>query len=546
MFQVHVNDGSQNLPTDDIFYIVAKEGIFLKKKMGIMESLAPVKNISILDSVATSAKMHIEKIPAQTFAKVMEFFKQVYDEHQSEAIVLLFYNEGTKKYKVIPPKQTVSFASLNYERSITIKDYTMIGDIHSHGSMSAFHSGTDHDDEKTFDGLHITIGNASSPNVSISTSIVANGYRFLISDPSEYIGGIKLIKDVDEKIDKIDLGYTTKIYKSIDGKMILDEPASKLSSSTYHKIDNRYVSVISPSKRQINKSWMEQVEKVSYAGVFGYGAQRRNHQGAFTGRSYINGKWEKYNPNNFWDYGYNSPYHKVGTTPPSNIIYPTTEQSKPQTQLPLFSKFDKDEDDIPCRTCKYKEEKLSLEEYLDEEFYECQACGLIISGDSDELVCPTCKTDNYLSLLEENDLVNNYEKESDLPTYICPTCYSEVYLNPAILKCPICHTPAYDSEEERIKTFEADSGEHAYDDETEKVNAEALRQISVQENIKKIPDPEKNEIPIPIKVYCDEAEKINTEPLRQKSIQEKIKTISVSSESNEPFWKSKFKQVFGR
>ena len=45
MFKVHINDGSA-LPDDDVYYIVAKEGIFLKKKLGVMESIAPVKNIS--------------------------------------------------------------------------------------------------------------------------------------------------------------------------------------------------------------------------------------------------------------------------------------------------------------------------------------------------------------------------------------------------------------------------------------------------------------------------------------------------------------------
>ena len=50
MFPVVLNDGKSELPNDDIYYVIAKEGVFLKKKLGVMESLAPVKEISILQS----------------------------------------------------------------------------------------------------------------------------------------------------------------------------------------------------------------------------------------------------------------------------------------------------------------------------------------------------------------------------------------------------------------------------------------------------------------------------------------------------------------
>ena len=77
MFNVHINDGTNELPKDDIFYIVAKEGIFLRKKLGIMDSIAPVDKISTLQSVAASAKMNIKKMPATTFAKIVDFFRKV-------------------------------------------------------------------------------------------------------------------------------------------------------------------------------------------------------------------------------------------------------------------------------------------------------------------------------------------------------------------------------------------------------------------------------------------------------------------------------------
>ena len=221
MFKVIVNDGTQPLPDDDIYYIVSKEGVFLKKRMGVMESIAPVKNISILNSIDAMARMHINPIPAQWSAKILSFFRAVYEKFRGEAIVLLFYNEETGKYKIVPPHQKVTAGSLNYNRGVTIEGHTMIGTIHSHGSMSAFHSGVDDDDETSFDGLHITYGNVMQAEPSISASIVANGHRFMV-DPEAYMLGVKKTKDVDEKKP----AYTTKVYKYVDGKMQLDEKAS--------------------------------------------------------------------------------------------------------------------------------------------------------------------------------------------------------------------------------------------------------------------------------------------------------------------------------
>ena len=64
MFKVFVNDGTQELPDDDIFYIVSKEGLFLKKKLGLLESIARVDKISILENLneLPVAKMNIPKV----------------------------------------------------------------------------------------------------------------------------------------------------------------------------------------------------------------------------------------------------------------------------------------------------------------------------------------------------------------------------------------------------------------------------------------------------------------------------------------------------
>ena len=196
MFKVFVNDGKEDLPTDDICYIVGKKGIFLKKKVGLMESIAQVDNISILEDVATSAKLNIPKIPGNIFAKVYKFTKEVYNIHKSESVTLLYYNSDSERFRVIIPKQEVSSASIKYTKDEVMKDYNLIGTIHSHAGFSAFHSSVDDTDEKNFDGIHITIGKLGENSFDLSSSIVSNGNRF-ICEPEEYIDGIEKLIPVE-------------------------------------------------------------------------------------------------------------------------------------------------------------------------------------------------------------------------------------------------------------------------------------------------------------------------------------------------------------
>jgi len=188
-FKVHIHDGKTPFPNDDIYYIVAKEGIFLKKRLELVESLVPVSKISTLESVKTSIKMHIPKIPIQLFSQAVSFFRYVYDLYSSESVILLFYNKSKQYYKLVVPQQTVSSAFCKYESKIHIPNYLRIGDIHSHANFAAFHSSVDKDDEQSFDGIHITVGNVQCNDVSISVSLVSNGSRYLVQ--------------VDEYIDKL-------------------------------------------------------------------------------------------------------------------------------------------------------------------------------------------------------------------------------------------------------------------------------------------------------------------------------------------------------
>lgn len=483
MFKVHVNDGQVEMPKDDVFYIVAKEGVFLKKKLGIMESIAPVDNISILDSVSTMAKLHIRRIPGKTFGKVINFFKAVYAEHRSESIVLLFYSEEKKRYKIFPPRQKVTAASLDYNRGITVDGMSMIGTIHSHGGMSAFHSGTDDDDEKSFDGLHITIGDVDDVDVSISASIIANGYRFMV-DPNTYITNLNLVKDVD----KTETGFGTKVYRMINGKMTLDKKASQKSSYSYRKFDKRYMVNVPEEQQRFNKKWLDVVEKGSYTYHYppGYGMYGETGWG----RHYDPTAWQKYRKVGQKVVGQlNPPQQKTVVIGKDGKIDKSQEQ---KCLFPLDQLDAQDEDFNPCEGCLYRDYKImwAIDQYTEE-----------VADDIDEedLISNFIPSEEYDNLFKNGNVGQDHEQIGDklIPNvndekpYVCPYCNNKFFLMGHDI-CPFC----YEAITFTVVEKEEKSGDFLT--ENDEFYKETLKQAQGNET-HRIPDPEKTEIPIPPK-----------------------------------------------
>lgn len=88
--------------------------------------------------------------------QAISFFRKIYEMHKSEAALILYWDKTTFKWSC--PKQTVSGASVRYEEEHPGDGWIPILHMHSHASMSAFHSGVDDKDEVNVDGYNITIG----------------------------------------------------------------------------------------------------------------------------------------------------------------------------------------------------------------------------------------------------------------------------------------------------------------------------------------------------------------------------------------------------
>jgi Cu/Ag efflux protein CusF len=535
MFKIHVNDGTSPIPDDDICYIVAKEGIFLKKKMGIMESIAPVQNISILESVEKMARMNIKKIPGGQFARVVAFFREVYKEYYGESIVLLFYDETKRVYKIVPPHQKVTGAACDYNKAITIEGMTMVGTIHSHASMSAFHSGTDDKDEEHFDGLHITVGNVNNDEVSITASIVANGHRFVV-EPEDYVERLVKTKDIDE----VEQRPTRRVYRWINGKMEEVKEATNQFSYSYRRYDKRYVVNVSEKYHKVIPEWMGMVEKGTYQYQYntygynyGYGVYGQHRsQSPGWGQNFDASLWNQAGR-------YTAPARTTPTQKQLPLPGMDNRAASPfnvgvKVKPIEFPKHDvvfdgADDEFFPCKTCVFRGHKFLAEQAEDDfdetEVYKCDKCKQIVVDNTDALmlpVCPNCKTDEYLSLVNEDELPNHYTKEDDSPLkpedgyrppsafITCPSCGNSFHRFADEKQCPFCYSlidsppdevrggsACYSQEVQLIEQSRNDSGEYL-SAETEEINRVALQEaIKADQTIERIPEPNGASKPIP-------------------------------------------------
>ena len=193
---VYVNDGLTELPSDDIAYIICNDQVFLKKKFGLVEAIVPVQKIQLFNQkeleIKPTAKLNIPKITEKDFQNVFYFFRKIYERDKSEAIVRLYYDQEIKKIIIYcPDQQNIGMTvKAQIKSNDEINKYLHIGDIHSHCTMSGFHSGTDIHDEEKYSGLHLTIGYIDRDIFSIAASIVVNNVRVMV-DPCDYVEELK-------------------------------------------------------------------------------------------------------------------------------------------------------------------------------------------------------------------------------------------------------------------------------------------------------------------------------------------------------------------
>lgn len=155
-------------------WVVGEDGIYRYTRNGVFEALVKVSKADEFGKVKAGIAM-VTPIPADLIDRVVAFFGEVWKEHKAEACVYLLFDRTLREWDVYVPEQEVTGASCNY--GPPLPGLGVAGSIHSHGSMAAFHSGTDEHDELDFDGVHITVGKLDKKDVEFACSLVVSGVR---------------------------------------------------------------------------------------------------------------------------------------------------------------------------------------------------------------------------------------------------------------------------------------------------------------------------------------------------------------------------------
>jgi len=188
LFPLYISSPGVKLPEQGTYYVLARDGLYIRKNTGFVTAMVKVPQISFLQELKTEAQLHIPRLPALLALKVVSFFRAIYTEHKSEATLLIHYDQENTRFALECPLQTVSNASVNYQSHERFEGFQLIGTIHSHATMNAFHSGIDTDDEMNFDGLHITIGNMDHKYFTFSCEAVVNNNRFKMAPEQAFEG----------------------------------------------------------------------------------------------------------------------------------------------------------------------------------------------------------------------------------------------------------------------------------------------------------------------------------------------------------------------
>lgn len=165
------------------------------------------------------AEYKMPAIPRVIIDKLDEFFRLVHSQHGTESIVILTYDttkEGSDGWGVLVPDQTNTSAHCKYDADSIAEikpDHVMIvGSVHSHPEMPAYASGTDHEDQADFDGIHITYGwqksvNGGATQYHIELQIGGSAYKLT---PDDVFESYQLNKNPDPEV----VEWSSKVKKA--------------------------------------------------------------------------------------------------------------------------------------------------------------------------------------------------------------------------------------------------------------------------------------------------------------------------------------------
>ena len=132
----------QPIPENEQYaYLIAKDGFYMVKRNGLFDSCIMVETLPDIPEQEETFVLKAKKIPYELIKQVLAFFYAVYQQHRSEAMVLLCYEEDN--WSIYVPEQQVAGARVDYKNDCNKR---VVGSIHSHPAFGLGASGTDDHD----------------------------------------------------------------------------------------------------------------------------------------------------------------------------------------------------------------------------------------------------------------------------------------------------------------------------------------------------------------------------------------------------------------
>ena len=188
-FPVYLNSQGFKAPEKGTYYLICKDGAYMRVERAFGSAMVKINEMPFLQDAPNLFTWNLPKLPACIVRQAKTFFEKVFEDYRSESYLTLLYSRVLNQYRLWCPTQTVSYSSVDYDRTDSVPDdegvanpegpmWQSVGTIHSHCDFGAFHSGTDTSDEASFDGLHITIGHVNRDEFSmVSTIAVCNNRK---------------------------------------------------------------------------------------------------------------------------------------------------------------------------------------------------------------------------------------------------------------------------------------------------------------------------------------------------------------------------------
>ena len=177
-------------PSDPEYYLIAGNGTFFGRNHPFFTSDVPSRRAPrALAQHQPQCLIRYPRLGAAALEYVVGFFDRAYERHASESIVLLFWNQKRKRYKLWVPEQEAtvweSYSGIRSALDVTYKapipppsGHLLVADIHCHCDFGARASCTDERDEQFRDGVHAIVGHIDREPPEFHLEMAIDGYRF--------------------------------------------------------------------------------------------------------------------------------------------------------------------------------------------------------------------------------------------------------------------------------------------------------------------------------------------------------------------------------